>query len=87
MVIIDTTVWADYFIGRRTPQTDWLDAQADLRRLGIGDLILCEVLQGIRDEEQAETVCGELLNFELVAVGGAEVAVAAARNHRLLRAR
>ena len=50
MVIVDTTVWVDYFRGLQNPQTDWLHEEADRQRLGLTDLILCEVLQGVRDE-------------------------------------
>ena len=48
MIIVDTTVWVDYLRGTRTPHTDWLDAQLPRERLGLTDLILCEVLQGIK---------------------------------------
>ncbi len=48
MVIVDTTVWIDYLTGVRNAETDWLDRALDRQRLGLTDLILCEVLQGIR---------------------------------------
>ena len=53
MVIVDTTVWVDYLNGIPTPQTTWLDAELARQRLGLTDLILCEVLQGVRDDRQA----------------------------------
>lgn len=87
MVIIDTTVWVDYFRGIQTPEADWLNLELDRQPLGLGDLILCEVLQGIRDENRAEAVRRQLLNLEVVEMGGVAVAVAAARNYRFLRAR
>ena len=50
MVIVDTTVWVDYFQGAQNPETDWLNTELDRQRLGLTDIILCEVLQGVRDD-------------------------------------
>lgn len=86
MVIVDTTVWIDYFGGTPTPQTDWLDRELDRQRLGLIDLILCEVLQGIRDDGRFATVRRELLKLVVFSTGGVPMALAAARNHRRLRA-
>jgi predicted nucleic acid-binding protein len=61
MVIVDTTVWIDYFYGVRTLQTDWLDVQLARQRLGLTDLILCEVLQGVRDDRQWQQLRRDLL--------------------------
>src|SRR6266851_5081161 len=47
MVVVDSTVWIDYLNGARTPQTEWLDREIDRQRLGLLDIILCEVLQGL----------------------------------------
>ncbi len=87
MVIVDTTVWIDYLGGLRTRETDWLDGEVERRRLGITDIILCEVLQGIRDDARFEEVRAELLTFEVIATGGIALAIATARNYRMLRAR
>jgi len=87
MVIVDTTVWVDYFRGVRTPQTMWLNSELEHQRLGITDLILCEVLQGIRDDQQFSAVRRELLKLEVFTMGGIELALAAAQNYRKLRAR
>ena len=57
------------------------------QRLGLTDLILCEVLQGIRDDRQAARVRQELLEFEILTMGGIALAVASAQNYRLLRTR
>ncbi len=85
MVIVDTTVWIDYFNGLRTPQTDWLDTQLSRQRLGLIDLILCEVLQGVRDDRQWQQLRRDLLKFEVFETGGIDLAVAAAHNYRMLR--
>jgi predicted nucleic acid-binding protein len=87
VVIVDTTVWVDYFHGVGNPQTDWLDAQLDRQRLGLADLILCEVLQGVRDESVARDVERQLLKLEVFETGGVELAREAARNYRTLRSR
>lgn len=86
MVIVDTTVWVDYLRGVRSAQTNWLDSELTMQRLGLLDLILCEVLQGIRVESQFEATLETLLKFEVYQTGGTELAIEAARNYqRLLR--
>jgi predicted nucleic acid-binding protein len=85
MVIVDTTVWIDYFRGLENPHSLWLDAQSEHLRLGLTDLSLCEVLQGIRDEREVSVVKAELLEFEIFATGGIAFAIQAAENFRKLR--
>ena len=85
VVIVDTTVWVDYFRGLQNPQTDWLHEEADRQRLGLTDLILCEVLQGVRDETAARHVRQELLKCEVFEAVGIPLAIEAARNYRTLR--
>lgn len=87
MVIVDTTVWIDYFHDIHNPETDWLDVELDRQRLGLTDIILCEVLQGVRDDAAAATVERQLLSLEVFETGGVELAKASARNYRLLRSR
>ncbi len=87
MVLIDTSVWIDYLNGISTPQTDWLDAELTRQRLGLTDLILCEVLQGVRDDWQAAQTYRQLLKFEIFGTGGTQLAITAAENYRSLRAR
>jgi hypothetical protein len=86
MVIVDTTVWIDYLRGIKNPQTTWLDQQMTSQRLGLTDLILCEVLQGIRESTLFSQIRDELLRrFHLFDTGGKELAIAAAQNYRTLR--
>ena len=85
MIIVDTTVWVDYLRGTRTPHTDWLEAQLPRERLGLTDLILCEVLQGITTDKQFEAVQEELLKFAVFETGTVGIAVEAALNYRRLR--
>ena len=87
MVIVDTTVWVDYFHGARNSETEWLHAELDRQRLGLTDIILCEVLQGVRDDLMAKEVERRLLNLELFETGGVALAREAARNYRALRSR
>ena len=87
MVIVDTTVWVDYLNGVATPETDWLDEQASRQRLGLLDLMVCEVLQGLAPGREASRVLRHLRRFEILESGGVELAADAARNYRLLRAK
>ncbi len=86
MVIVDTTIWIDYLNGVQTPQTDWLDSEVERQRLGLTDLNLCEILQGVQDGKQAAETQRELMKFEVLEMGGINLAVAAAQNYRMLRA-
>ena len=87
MVIVDTTVWVDYLRGVQNPETDWLNLAFDRQRLGLTDLILCEVLQGIRDDDLFFRVLREFQKFEVFEMASVELAIAAAGNFRRLRQR
>jgi len=87
VVIVDTTVWVDYFQGVENPETEWLNAELDRQRLGLTDIILCEVLQGVRDDVIAKDVERRLLKLEVFETGGVALAREAARNYRTLRSR
>jgi predicted nucleic acid-binding protein len=87
VTIVDSTVWIDYFRGRETVHTDWLDLRASTDPIGLTDLILCEVLQGVRDERLLPKLQKDLSVFQLFDAGGAHVALAAAANSRALRRR
>jgi predicted nucleic acid-binding protein len=87
MVIVDTTVWIDYLRGTENPETRWLERELQRQRLGLTDLILCEVLQGIREQSLFTRVRADLLRFQVFQTGGSEMAVAAAQNYRDLRQR
>jgi hypothetical protein len=87
MVLIDTTVWIDYLRGNENAETAWLDRELNRQRLGLTDLILCEVLQGIPDEREFARVQGTLLKFQIFQNGGSDLAIAAAQNYRALRRR
>jgi predicted nucleic acid-binding protein len=85
MLIVDSTVWVDYFNGIGNPQTDYLDQIVDKTPILIGDLILAEVLQGFREDtdfEKARRTFGKYMQVEMV---NPELALQSARNYRLLR--
>ena len=86
MVIIDTTVWIDYFANVSNPETNWLHVELDRQRLGLTDVILCEILQGVRNDAAASSLERQLLKLEVFETAGIELARAAARNYRALRA-
>lgn len=85
MVIVDSTVWIDFLGDRETPQTNWLSSAMADRPLGLLDLILWEVLQGIRDEKVVGSVSHELQKYEIFSTGGVELAIASAENPSLRR--
>jgi predicted nucleic acid-binding protein len=84
MVIVDTTVWIDYLGGTANPHTEWLDRELTQQRLGLTDLILCEVLQGVRGDATFSRVRRDMSKFEVFNTGGEELAVASAQNYRFL---
>jgi predicted nucleic acid-binding protein len=87
MLVVDSTVWIDYFNGIENPLTNYLDAMADQTLILIGDLILAEVLQGFREEadfEKARRALGRYLQVEMV---NPELALQSARNYCALRSK
>lgn len=86
MILVDTSVWIDYFRGVVTPQSDRLDSLLGVDQVLAGDLMLTEVLQGFvsdRDFNQARKLLAAVPVIPLVGEG---IAVQAARNFRKLRA-
>ena len=87
MVMVDTTVWIDYLAARTNPETLWVKQQVSPQSVGLTDLILCEVLQGVRDDLRFNQIRLQLAAFPIISSGGVALAVAAAENCRSLRAR
>jgi predicted nucleic acid-binding protein len=85
MVLVDSSVWIDYFNGRPSTQTDDLNALLGSDLVVLGDLILTEVLQGFRTDRDYHTARELLDPVEVVTLGGREVALAAAKYYRTLR--
>jgi predicted nucleic acid-binding protein len=87
MILVDSTVWIAYFNGQITPETDFLDRILAEQLILVGDLILCEVLQGFRadrDYEQARLALGK---FQQVSMLNARLAILSANHYRTLRKR
>jgi len=87
MILVDSSVWVDYFRGTQTPETERLDALLGLEPVAIGDLILAEVLQGFASDREFEQGRKLLSAFPLIDLVGKDIAVLAASNFRTLRAR
>ena len=85
MILVDSSVWIDYFNGLITPRTEKLDQLLGHEPLAIGDLILTEVLQGFVEERAFNEAKKMLTSLTIVELGGQEVAIQAARNFRALR--
>ena len=86
MILVDSSVWIDYFRGTSTPEAEALDSLLGTEPIATGDLILTEVLQGFvtdRDFNQAKRLLTSLVSVDLA---GQAIAVQAANNSRLLRA-
>jgi len=87
MVIVDSSVWIDYLHDTVNPQTDWLEDALDRRAIGLTNLILCEVLQGVRHEKRFRLAERHLLTLPVFDIAGTRIAIAAARNYRTLQSR
>ncbi len=85
MILVDSSVWIDYFKGTITVQTEMLDRLLGHELLAIGDLILTEVLQGFEDERDFNEAKELLTSLIVVELGGQEIAIQSAKNFRALR--
>jgi predicted nucleic acid-binding protein len=86
-LLVDSTVWIDYFHGTATPQTDFLDRALGWRYIVVGDLIHAEVLAGYLDERERELAEKAFSQFRRLNMVGFEISRVAARNSRILRAK
>ena len=86
MILVDSSVWIDYFRSADTPQVALLDSLLGRSPIAVGDLIAAEVLQGVRDEREFKLVKKTLEAFEHVDLVGYDLAVKASENYQALRA-
>ncbi len=85
MIVVDTSVWIDFFNGRDTEETDALDSMLGEEPVAIGDLILTEILQGFRSDSDYRRARGRLLALPILDMLGADRAVKCADYFRTLR--
>jgi len=85
MILVDSSVWIDYFNGKSTWQTDLLDAYLSAVPIVMGDLILTEVLRGFRSEKDFHTAKTFLDGLPFRQMGGYDIAIQSARTYRKLR--
>jgi predicted nucleic acid-binding protein len=87
VIVVDSSVWIDFLNGRNAPHVQRLRTVLGTDEVIVGDLMLCEVLQGLDSERAAREVETLLRRFEIVAMAGDAIAVAAAGHFRSLRRR
>ena len=85
MVVVDSSVWIDYFNGQENSQTKRLDDLLSSTIIIVGDLILAEVLRGFKRDRDFKTARSLLEELELVSMAGMEIALKSAENYRSLR--
>jgi predicted nucleic acid-binding protein len=85
VILVDSSVWIEYFNGKDCPQTDKLDSLLGTELLATGDLMLTEILQGFRTDTGFEEARRLLTSLDVIELGGRDIAVQAARNYRQLR--
>jgi predicted nucleic acid-binding protein len=88
MVIVDSSVWIDFFNDKATPYTATLENLIQNRPdVVVGDIILAEVLQGVRSEAEFQRCLFHMDSFIQIAICDRQSAIQAARNYRHLRAK
>lgn len=85
MIVVDSSVWVDYFNGQATPETDLLDRLLGTEPVAIGDLILAEVLQGFRSDADYRTARRLLTSLTVHDMLGAARAIRVAEHYRVLK--
>ena len=85
MIFVDSTVWVDYFNGKQSVETDCLDGLLGKEPVGLGDVVLIEVLQGFRRDKDYKIAKDLLTTLAVFTLGGQEMAIKSADNFRLLR--
>lgn len=85
MILVDTSVWIDYFNGVNHQQTEKLDGLLSTDVIVVGDLIIAELLQGFKNDKDFQIVQSLLANLEQVNLCNSELAIKSAQNYRFLR--
>jgi len=85
MILVDSSVWIDFFNGRQSRETDLLNELLGTEPLLMGDLILTEVLQGFRHDKDYRKVKAELEKLAFASMVGQDISIKSAENYRRLR--
>ncbi len=85
MIIVDSSIWIDYFNNKNTLQTRHLDFLLGQQEVGIGDIILTEVLQGFTNDSDYQQAKELMLSFDIFPLVGERLAILSADNYRFLR--
>jgi predicted nucleic acid-binding protein len=87
MILVDSSVWIDFFRNVDTAPAEWLDRHLGDEPVIVGDLILAEVLRGFKEDRGFTEAKRLLSRLEQISLCGEDLAIEAARNYRRLRAR
>lgn len=85
MILVDTSVWIDYFNGNADKYTDALDQALEKGVVAIGDLIFLEILQGFKSDKEYKLAKETLSTLEQYEMFGRVIALRSAENYRALR--
>ena len=85
MIVVDSSVWIDFFNGQPTSEADALSELLGQRPIVVGDLTMVEVLSGFRRDEDYRRARALLESCDFRPMVGRQVALAAANNYRHLR--
>lgn len=85
MLLVDSTIWVDFFNGTETRLTNYLHDSLGKTHILVGDLIIAEVLQGFRQDSDFERAHVMLTKFTIVNMLNPVIAIQSARNYRFLR--
>ena len=85
MIVVDSSVWIDYFGGKITPAAEKLDSLLGQTPIAAGDLILVEILQGFRTDRDFVQARELLLSLTIVKLLNTSIALKSAANFRALR--
>ena len=90
MILVDSSVWIDYFRGTRNRPGQqlltWLQGGKATVDLGVADLVVFEVMRGFASPKEQKRAHDLLLALDIVEIGGLDNALLAAAQYSALRA-
>jgi predicted nucleic acid-binding protein len=87
MIIVDSSVWIDFFFNIDNHHTKWMSHAVGKTDLGLTSITLCEVLQGVRHDSQFRGFCEDLQRFPIFDICSTALSIQSASNYRTLRKR